>query len=312
LHHPSFLLCAEGGVFYAPKPSIMKYWLFILFTAGLQFALNGQSGWSRAEGGLYAQASYYGFSSDEYYSIDNTRFAEGATFSTRVLNLYAEHGFTDQFTLIANLPAVVINQFSTTNAVGSIGDFIVTAKYGINQDKRPISFSLGIEVPTGSKDLFASAKEPNSFGIIEEINLPTGDGELNFLATVAASQSFWGGKAYGSLFTTYNYRTQEYSGQWRLGAEVGAKPLPGVWLSVQWFSQLRGLEGNNENTSFFRAEGTTYNLISFGLSYNLTDQWSLLTKIHLPVENVIAPYQNVYVGPGLTAGIAYSLSGKNK
>lgn len=312
MHHPSFLLCAEGGVCYAPKLCIMKNVLLILMTAGLQYALNGQSGWSRAEGGLYAQASYYGFSSDEYYSIDNTRFAEGATFSTQVLNLYAEYGLTDQLTLIANLPAIVVNQFSTTNAVGSIGDFIVSAKYGFNQDKLPISFSLGIEVPTGSKDLFASAKEPNSFGIIEEINLPTGDGELNVLATVAASQSFWGGKAYGSLFTTYNYRTQQYSGQWRLGAEAGAQPMPGIWLSVQWFSQLRGLEGNNENTSFFRAEGTTYNLLSFGLSYSLTGQWGLLAKIHLPVEDVIAPYQNVYIGPGFTAGVAYSVSRKNK
>jgi len=286
----------------------MKYLFLLLGIMLIPDVFFAQSGWVKSKGEVYTQASFYHFTSDEYYAIDGTLFDQGATFTNQVYNLYGEYGLTDQFTLIANFPALVQNQFSTTNTVTGIGDLTLAAKYGVNQSSMPISISLGVSIPTGQKDLFATAKAPNEFGIIEEINLPTGDGELNFLATIAASRSFWNGKAYSTVYTTYNLRTQNYSGQVRLGAELGVQPFEGLWLSGKWFSQLRGLEGSNDNTSFFRAEGTTYSLASFGGIYHVWHEWSVLAYAHLPVEGVLTEYRNVYVGPAFSVGVAYEWS----
>jgi hypothetical protein len=267
-----------------------------------------QSGWVKSKGSGYTQASYYHFSSDEYYAIDGTLFDQGATFTNQVYHLYGEYGISDKVTLIADIPAVVLNQFSTTETVGNIGDVNLTARYGLRQKEWPVSISLGVSVPTGKKDLFATANSPNEFGIIEQINLPTGDGEWNFLGTIAASKSFWNGRAYGTLYTTYNLRTQNYSGQVRMGGELGIQPMKNLWLSGKWFSQLKGLEGSNENTSFFRAEGTTYSLVSAGGLYTVWKGLSLLAYVHLPVEGIFTSYNNVYVGNAFSVGVAYDWS----
>ncbi|MCB0589135.1 MAG: hypothetical protein KDD06_27850 [Phaeodactylibacter sp.] len=285
--------------------SIPLSFLILLAILLMSTPLASQSGWAREKGSLYVQAAAYGFSSRDYYSVDGQLFDKGGKLTSTIYSIYGEYGLSSQLTIIGDLPVLGRNKFSNTNTVSGLGDFRLDLKYGVNQSKLPVSFSLGVELPTGQKDLFATAKEPNEFGIIERINLPTGDGEWNFLATVAVSRSFWEGKAYGSAFAAYNLRTQQYSGQVRLGAEVGGQPLPGLWLFGKLFTQLKGLEGSTDDVSFFRGEGTTFTRISFGGQYMLLEEWGVTASFFLPINDFITPFRNIYAAPAFQVGVVY-------
>ncbi|MCB0637020.1 MAG: hypothetical protein KDC54_10410 [Lewinella sp.] len=284
-------------------PSFSRLLGLVLLLIG--HLLPAQSGWVRSPGELYAQVSGYAFSSRDYYSVSGQLFDQGAVYSSQVYNLYGEYGLSDRLTLIANWPALVRNRYSTTNAVYGLGDASLSAKYGLLRAAWPVSLTLGAELPVGNKNLYARAREPNELGMITVSNLPSGDGELNLLGTLAASHSCWGGRAYATAYVTYNFRTQGYSDQWRLGAELGVRPLDGLWLSGKYFTQLKGPAGTTENTSFFRAEGTTYSLLSFGGSWQVWGPWHLNAFLHLPVNDLPVPFRNVYVGRAFSVGVAY-------
>lgn len=285
----------------------MKNVPLLFFTAFmlLGFPLAAQSGWIKTKGAFYGQAGFYTLSSKDYYNIDGQLLNEGGTFTTRIFSLYGEYGLSSRFTVIGNLPLLVQNAFSTTNAVSGQGDFRLDIKYGVNQQKLPVSFALGVELPTGKQDLLATAKEPNSFGVVERINLPTGDGEWNALATLAASKSFWAGRGYSSVFATYNLRTKNYSGQMRLGLELGGQPIPKLWVFSKLFTQLKGFQGNSDDISFFRGEGTTFTQLSFGGQYLLVRKWGVTASFFLPVNNFITAFKNVYTAPAFSVGVVY-------
>lgn len=283
----------------------MRLLLSILLLFSVFFSATAQSGWVRSKGSLYSQLSFYQFSSDRYYNIDGDLRDDGATLTSQIFSLYGEYGITSRLTIIANFPLLMRNQFSTTEAVASLGDFRLDLKYGFNQERLPISISVGVEAPTGQSDLFAKAKAPNDFGIIEEINLPTGDGEWNILTTVAISKSLLQGKGYATIFGTYNYRTEGYSGQVRLGAEIGYQPLMDLWIYAKLFSQFQGIIGNTQDASFFRGEGTSFSRISLGGQYMITKNWGLNASYFLPVNDFITSFQNVYQAPAFSVGIVF-------
>lgn len=290
----------------------MRIVLFLILTAFLLsgFPLASQSGWAREKGQLYAQAGLYTFSSMDYYSVDGQLFDEGGRLTSRIFTVYGEYGLGGGFMAIGSFPLLVQNKFSSTNTVSSIGDIRLDIKYGINQGKLPVSFALGVEMPSGRKNLFATAKEPNAFGVVERINLPAGNGEWNFLATVAASKSFWAGRGYGSAFAAYNLRTRNYSGQVRLGLEFGGQPLSGLWLFGKLFAQLKGVKGSTDDVSFFRGEGTTFTRLSFGGQYMLLNRWGVAASFFLPVNNFITEFKNVYAAPAFSVGVVYQGEGK--
>lgn len=280
-------------------------WIFLIALILLASLLNAQSGWIKEKGALYAQSGFFAFSSRNYYNIDGLLLNEGGAISTRIFSVYGEYGLSSRVTMAGNFPWLVQNKFSTSNTVSGVGDIRLDLRYGINQQKLPISFAIGVELPTGKKNLLATAKEPNAFGVVERINLPTGDGEWNLLATVAVSRSFWAGRGYGSAFSTYNLRTQNYSGQVRLGLELGAQPFSGLWVFGKLFTQLKGLEGSSNDLSFFRAEGTTFTQLSFGGQYMVLQQWGVTASFFLPVNNFVTEFKNIYTAPAFSLGLVY-------
>ena len=77
------------------------------------------------------------------------------------------------------------------------------------------------DIPTNKGINLSRSKELNEIGTYDFINLPTTDGELNILSTLAISQSAKNGKTFASLYTTLNARTQGYSNQLIVGGEIG-------------------------------------------------------------------------------------------
>ncbi|MCI4671835.1 MAG: hypothetical protein MRZ79_27075 [Bacteroidia bacterium] len=279
----------------------LSYLLALVFTLTMGQA-QGQNGWVRKSKGLYAQLTATHFSSNSYYSTEGVLFNEGSTFISQGLLFYGEYGLTDRFTAVLDLPVVMLNRFNTTGVVGGLGSAKLGLKYGLSKSI-PISLAVDIEIPTDDGINFATAKEPNSLGTFDQINLPTSDGEFNVWTTLAASHSFPNGKTFGSIFAAANFRTQSFSHQFQSGLEIGHLFFNKLYLIGKLRIQERLSNGDAQTASFLYGEGTTFT--SYGLTgmYNLNQKWKLVASFS-DISNFISNRRNIYDGFTLNLGVA--------
>jgi len=279
----------------------IRYIVFIAFLL-VGIRAQGQNGWVRKAKGFYSQVTLSTFSSKDYYSTDGILFNAGSTFNSRGLLFYGEYGITDRFTAVLDLPLVMLNSFSTTETVGGVGNVKLGLKYGLFKSL-PISLGVDVEIPTDDGFNFATAKEPNSLGIFEQINLPTSDGEFNFWTTLAASHSSSNGNTFGSLFASINLRTKSFSHQFQSGLEVGHLFFDKLYLIGKFKIQEKLASGSSQGASFLYGEGTTFTAYGLTTMYKCNNHWRIVAAFS-DFTDFISAKRNIYDGFTFSLGAA--------
>ncbi|MEN7550530.1 hypothetical protein AAG747_21600 [Rapidithrix thailandica] len=227
-------------------------------------------GWPQKKGKLYLKLGQYSILAKHYYSpaghvLDITTTGYHAT------SLYGEWGITDKFTAIAYFPFFVRSTLNKVerpdgqlvqkgDELNSIGDADITLKYGILKAGPYVgALSLTLGVPLG---------EPS--GGRTEL-LQSGDGEFNQMLTFELSRSFGKGHQYVSLLLGFNNRTENFSDEFRYGAEFGAK-VKRFWL----IARLYGIESfENGNEAIIANNGIFSNNLEYlSLSPEIAYEWS--------------------------------------
>ncbi len=284
----------------------MKNYNFLIAITFILLAsqVNAQSGWTREAKGFYGQVSASTFSSSNYYTTEGNLSDQGSTFNTHSLSLYGEYGITDRLTTILDLPAVVLNSFSTTETVAGVGSIRLGFKYKIFKET-PIAIQVDLDIPTNDGVNFATSNEPDDFGQINTINLPTSDGEFNVWTNLIASHSFPNGKTYGSIYTGVNFRTESFSNQFQAGAELGHLFLDKFYLigKLKILEKLSSNDNANQSGSFLYGEGTTYTSFGFNGVYKLSDKYSLVAA-YSDYTDILVSRKNIYDGATFSLGLS--------
>ena len=275
--------------------------IFLLSLALWPFLAMAQGGWTRPAKGFFVKLDGSFLNATQYYNPNGDGLTTSA-FRQTSLNLYGEYGFRERLTFIVQAPLLRLNSFETTETVAGIGDLRLEAKYRLTGNKLPVAISIAPEFPTGRANAFASNKQfPD-----EQINLPTGDGEFNVWATLAASKSF--GKFYASAFTTYDFRTK-YKGKkfrdlYQFGAEIGYNPWKPLWVNAKLRAQFSDGTSVYPELGFVRGDATTYTLASVEAFYKFNQHWGV-SATFLTGGDWIAPFRNIYIAPYFSVGVVY-------
>lgn len=264
-------------------------------------ALAAQSGWTRTHKAWFLKLDGSRLRADRYYNPNGDKLTTN-DFEQTSFNLYGEYGFRPRLTFIVQAPLLRLNRFETTNAVAGLGDLRLEAKYRLTGNNLPVSISIAPELPTGRANAYAANRDfPD-----DRINLPTGDGEFNVWATLAASKSF--GKCYASTFVTYDFRTQydakKFRDLYQVGAEIGFNPWRPLWLNAKLRAQFSNGESRHPELGFVRGDGTTYTLASAEAFYKINKKWGLAAT-YLTGGDWIAPFRNIYIAPYFSIGAVY-------
>lgn len=281
-------------------PHFFKYLIPLFLFTIIGISASAQNGWARKDGGLYLQGTLSTFSSDQYYSRLG-KLIEGNTFNSHGFLIYGEYGITDQLTSVVHLPLVMFHNFSGTETVAGLGDIRLGLKYQLTRSF-PLSVQVEAEIPTDDGILLASADKPNDIGVIEQINLPTSDGEFNFRTTLAASHSLPGG-TFGSLYGSINWRTESFSNQWQSGLEIGHLFFDKLYLIGKMNVQGKFTTSDTGGGSFLYGEGTTFTALGVTSIYKLDPNWSLVA-IFNEYTDLITSKRNIYDGATFSIGLS--------
>ncbi len=260
-----------------------------------------QGGWTRTPKGLFVKFDGSFLNATKYYNPNGDGIQTSA-FRQTTFSLYGEYGFRKHLTFIAQAPLLRLNRFETTETVAGIGDLRLEAKYRLTSNDFPVAVSIAPELPTGRANAYAANKTFPA----DRINLPTGDGEFNVWATLAASKSF--GKCYASAFAAYDFRTK-YKGKkfrdlYQFGAEIGYNPWKPLWLNAKLRAQFSDGKSQHPDLGFVRGDATTYTLASLEAFYKFSKNWGLAAT-YLSGGDWIAPFRNIYIAPYFSLGVVY-------
>jgi hypothetical protein len=279
--------------------------ILTLILALSTLSANAQNGWVREAKGLYTQAVVSNFSSNKFYNTDGQLFDNGSTFNSRGLLLFGEYGLTDRLTAVADIPVLVFNNFSTTETIAGVGSIQLGLKYGLVKSI-PISIQVDFDIPTNDGVQLANAKEPDELGFVNQINIPTSDGEFNIWTTLAISQSFHQGKTFASLYGRINFRTESFSNQWQSGAEIGHLFFEKLYLIGKLKMQGQVSDKDSPSASFLYGEGTTYTSLGVTTMYKLNEKWQLIAS-YADFSGTLIDRKNVYDGPTFSVGVSLEL-----
>lgn len=271
--------------------------LVVLLVAVSLTEVAAGGGWVKKKRAFYGKISVGSLRSNRYYSLTGTLNDQGAQFRQTSLNLYAEYGLTNRLTVILNVPGFRSNRFATTGRTAGIGDAMVELKYGLLTGKIPVAISVAPSLPIGkNRALVADVNRPGN-----QINLPIGDGELNVWTRAYASLPL-SSRAYVSFDGGLNLRTQGFSNQYTVGAELGYK-VGTVWLNgtVRRLATV-GTPDPNKG-SFVYGEGLAYVGYSFSAAVPVTPKLSLTVDY----ANLLGGQRNVYSGPTLGIGLSVQI-----
>lgn len=276
--------------------------LLVLFL--FAFNAQSQSGWTRKKNTYFIKTSLTIFSSDAYYNLDGIKLTT-TQFNQQSVALYGEYGISDKLTAIVHFPMLKLNSYDNTETASGIGDLKIELKYALLRKNIPLTLAVAPEFPTGSKNNYAQ----NKLSAIDQINLPTGDGEFNVWTTLAASHSFYPVPAYVNLSTAYNYRTQ-YNGfsfrdQIKFTFEVGYKLLDKVWFNGTVSAQS-SVGKSTGATDFIRGEGTEFTAFGLGTAYEFVKHWSVSLQVW-GYSDLILNRKNIYSAPTYSIGVFYEI-----
>ncbi|MFK8055299.1 MAG: hypothetical protein AB8F78_04180 [Saprospiraceae bacterium] len=284
----------------------------LLFLAVLLLPVLAQAGgpWPQKKGDSYVKLSEWWVSFDRHYTDAGLT---DPNVTTGIYNtfLYAEYGFTDRLTGIANVNLFGRNtmnelQSATTSeiivpgeALNSFGDVDLALKYGLTPSGSawPVSVTVLFGVPTG-----------NASGGVAG-NLQTGDGEFNQLLRFDAGHGFKlfsKTDAYATVYAGVNNRSRGFSEELRLGAETGVQLLnKKLWIIgrldvVESFKN--GETSSSINSTSIFANNTEFVSIGAELNYYLTPKLGISAGVAGAVRGEI-----IAAAPSYSVGVFLDL-----
>ena len=196
---------------------------FVIRTfAGLSVLASGQalaqSAWTRPAGETLLQFSIERIGPyDEVFQDHGPDFVPGREITQTALATYAEYGLKDDLTLIGSLAIQFLDTGSlnanatipvptiTSESETKLGNLVLGLRQQLADDDYALAAQLAFELPTGSLD--------------RSSGLSSGLDAFTFLPTLSVGRGF--GKSYAQAYLGAGLRTNDYSSDWRLGAEYG-------------------------------------------------------------------------------------------
>ncbi|MCG9793285.1 transporter [Flavobacterium algicola] len=280
-----------------------KYiYTFMLFALYAPTAVQAQSGWTKPKDTYFLKVDYSSYTSSDFRNNTGNSLTT-SDFTQNAISAYGEYGISNRLTAIAFVPFFKQNSYETTNKVSGFGDVKLELKYALLNKSFPLSVSIAPEFPTGKKDNFAV----NKSNPLEQINLPSGDGEFNVWTTLAVSHTFTPLKLYASAYSAFNYRTKykerDFQNQYQAGVEVGYQFFDRLWVNTK-VSILTGVGAQPTTADFIRGDGTSYTGVSVGGLYEIGKNFGL-TAQYFNSNSAIVKAKNIYANNILSFGIVY-------
>ena len=178
-------------------------------------------GWTYKKGKGFVKLSQNAIYADRLFNPDG-EIIDITTIGYYATSIYGEYGITDRLTAIAYVPFFTRNTLNKTrfrqtgieipgDELNSVGDIDLSLQYGFyKSDTWVASVRVLFGLPTGE----VSGGET---GILQ-----SGDGEFNQMIRVDLSRPI-SQKAWISVYAGLNNRTNDFSDEYRLGAEIGTK-----------------------------------------------------------------------------------------
>ena len=271
----------------------------IIISLVLSYLATAGGGWPQPKGSGYFKISEYWVISDQHYT-DIGLIDPNLTIGFWSSSLYAEYGITDRLTTQIYAPFFVRNYHNSQvsaatgetiiegEALNGIGDFDLTLKYGLTNKRSRLAMTAGLTlgIPLGK----------TSGATLE--NLQLGDGEFNVMARVDLGTSWEVGynqlPMYMNIYTGFNKRTNDFSDEIRVGAEVGIQLFEQRFLVSGKLDVLESLKngipsGLNNGASLF-ANNTEFSTLTIEGAFHIQEQWGFTanTGFVLRGENVFA------------------------
>ena len=198
-------------------------YLYIFF---LSINILGQSPWTKKKGAFYTQLSFSTIANyNTLYGSPEKVLNGNVTDNT--IQFYTEYGITDKTTLIVNAPIKLISQKDISlicvgiapcgtidNNKTALGNIEIGIKHNFYNKDWLISGQVNVEANTGTFDANSGIRTGYDAWTVTP------------LLTVGRGYNNW----YLQGFTGVNIRTNSYSSNYKIGGEVGYKPIPKLWL----------------------------------------------------------------------------------
>jgi Putative MetA-pathway of phenol degradation len=249
----------------------MKKLILFILIAFFSKQLSAQQAWTRAKGSYFAQI---GWTPDNYDGIipngGGKVVLANRDFSKTTLDAYLEYGITDKLMVTSSVPFVIGKSTKTSGVApvglldGSINGFSnieVGLTYNfIKSNGFVLSGKINTALPTASVEESTGLRTGNSALAIEP-SLLVGYGHSKFFASADIG---------------FGYRTNNYSSQTLLNAQIGKvfgkkQKLILILNSVNRVSRKNGSlkDTNNQYTGFF-LNNLSYVVIGLKAGYKIT------------------------------------------
>ncbi|MCB0489901.1 MAG: hypothetical protein R2820_14820 [Cyclobacteriaceae bacterium] len=196
--------------------------LCILLTPS--FLANGQSPWVAGKGKGYVQVGFTSIGPyQELFQSDGGSYRLSHVITDRTLQFFGEYGVADHTSILASVPFKFLTQgegfdpfFPATRktSFSTIGNIQIAARHNFTDEKFLLSTQWTLEIPTAGFDELNSIRGGlNAYSLIPSMSI--GKGFSNFYAFAS---------------TGFAVRTNNYSSDFRVGAEAGYKVIDRIYL----------------------------------------------------------------------------------
>jgi hypothetical protein len=227
--------------------------------------------WTRDEGRFLLAASYLRISTTRYYGPD-FRVIPIRPYTQQVVGLYGELGLVSRW-LTAVVEGTIYrrNDLVDQGYTEGVGDFRVGLWTGLITAPIHLSFGLTLGIPSGERAPRAPDGDADAQAIAR--SLPTGDGEWDVEAKLAAGYTFggtrrWPVQHYALAELGYWLRTSGFSDAAVYRLELGTK-LPWRFIDRFWFiARLMGVESfasDREASAAFSGLGNGVTYTAYGV-----------------------------------------------
>ena len=264
-------------------------------------------GWPQPKGSGYFKLSEYWLFADEHYT-DQGLLDPNLTIGFFSTSLYGEYGVTDRLTAQFFAPFFVRNifydqvsaatgeTFIEGEGINGVGDFDLTLKYGLTKPGSRVAISAGVTLGLPLGRTTGSSLQ----------NLQLGDGEFNVISRVDVGTSwelgYEGLPMYLNVYGAFNNRTNDFSDEVRVGAEIGAQFFDKKLLLSGKLDVIESLRngipsGLNSGASLF-ANNAEISTVTVELAYNIQENWGISVSTARPFRG-----ENIFSAPAYSVGV---------
>lgn len=257
-------------------------------------ALFSQGAWTKSKNEVYTQLSYYSIGG--YSGIyGDPGYQSERKLTDNTIQLYAEYGATDKTTFVFSLPIKMIKAEGLVDAsatpitvAGSetaLGNVVIGVKQRFHQGTWVISGQLNVGLNTGK--------------FFEESGLRSGFDTYTLSPKLNVGRSF--GRFFAQGSTGVDIRFNDYSSNFVLDAELGAKPFNRLWaiaflnLSSSFENGEVALPANNLVTGLY-VNDQEYTGYGLKLIFEVSDKIGFLANYTSAISGNNVPRRAVLGG----------------